>query len=107
MGGSANRATTPASRDDGARCSGGARRQRGGGAEVARAARGTTMSAPTYGSAVFRWNGSVVSFVPGDSVAAALYRSGIRTLASTRKRHLPLGFSGTYVQGVLGRVDGR
>ena len=65
------------------------------------------MSAPTNDSAVFRWNGSVVSFIPGDSVAAALYRSGIRTLASTRKRHLPLGFSGTYVQGVLGRVDGR
>jgi sarcosine oxidase, subunit alpha len=65
------------------------------------------MSAPAYDRAVFRWNGSVVSFMPGDSVAAALYRSGIRTLASTRKRHLPLGFSGTYVQGVLGRVDGR
>ncbi len=65
------------------------------------------MSAPTYDRAVFRWNGSLVSFMPGDSVAAALYRSGIRTLASTRKRHLPLGFSGTYVQGVLGRVDGR
>jgi sarcosine oxidase, subunit alpha len=65
------------------------------------------MPAPTYDSAFFRWNGSVVSFIPGDSVAAALYRSGIRVLASTRKRHLPLGFSGTYVQGVLGRVDGR
>ena len=64
------------------------------------------MSASAHG-AVFQWNGAAVPFVPGDSVAAALYRNGIRTLASTRKRHLPLGFSGAYVQGVLGRVDGR
>jgi sarcosine oxidase, subunit alpha len=56
---------------------------------------------------VIQWNGTAVSFMPGDCVAAALYRNGIRTLASTRKRHLPLGFSGAYVQGVLGRVDGR
>lgn len=65
------------------------------------------MPVPTHDSAVFRWNGALVPFTPGDNVAAALYRNGIRALASTRKRHLPLGFSGAYVQGVLGRVDGR
>jgi bacterioferritin-associated ferredoxin len=65
------------------------------------------MSALTHGSSRFLWNGCAVSFWPGDSIAAALYRNGIRTLASTRKRHLPLGFSGAYLQGVLGRVDGR
>ncbi len=64
------------------------------------------MSAPAH-EAFFRWNGAAVSFKPGDCVAAALYRNGIRTLASTRKRHLPLGFSGACIQGVLGRVDGR
>jgi len=65
------------------------------------------MSVPALDSPVFRWNGALVPLEPGDSVAAALYRNGIRALSSTRKRHLPLGFSGAYVQGVLGRVDGR
>ena len=55
----------------------------------------------------FRWNGTVVEAVEGDSVAVALHRRGIRALASTRKRHLPLGYSGSFVAGVLGRVDGR
>jgi sarcosine oxidase, subunit alpha len=55
----------------------------------------------------FRWNGSLVEAVEGDSVAAALYRQGVRELACTRKRHLPLGYSGSFVAGAFGRVDGR
>jgi sarcosine oxidase subunit alpha len=55
----------------------------------------------------FRWNGSPVEAVEGDSVAAALYRQGIRELAGTRKRHLPLGYSGSFIAGTFGRVDGR
>jgi NADPH-dependent 2,4-dienoyl-CoA reductase/sulfur reductase-like enzyme/bacterioferritin-associated ferredoxin len=43
----------------------------------------------------------------GDTVAAALYASGIRLLARSRKRHRPQGLSGSFVGPVLGRVDGR
>jgi NADPH-dependent 2,4-dienoyl-CoA reductase/sulfur reductase-like enzyme len=43
----------------------------------------------------------------GDTVAAALYALGIRSLARSRKRHRPLGLSGSFLSGVLGRVNGR
>lgn len=42
----------------------------------------------------------------GDSIFAALYRNGIRSIATTRKRHQPLGLSGSYVSGLLARVNG-
>lgn len=55
----------------------------------------------------FTWNGRTVPARRGDTLAAALYRAGITTLASTRKLHAPLGYSGSFVAGVLARVDGR
>lgn len=55
----------------------------------------------------FSWNGSKIQARPGDSVAAALWRAGITTLARSRKLHRPLGYSGSYLTGVLARVDGR
>jgi len=54
----------------------------------------------------FTWNGARLQAQPGDSVAAALKRSGIDALAVSRKRHRPLGWSGSFVQGVLAEVDG-
>jgi len=54
----------------------------------------------------FRWNGVTISGYAGETVAAALWRAGITTLARSRKRHRPLGWSGTCLAGVLGRVDG-
>lgn len=54
----------------------------------------------------FRWNGRPLQAREGDSAAAALLRNGIRSLAVTRKRHRPLGFSGSFVQGVMAEVDG-
>ncbi|GBQ58929.1 sarcosine oxidase subunit alpha [Komagataeibacter swingsii DSM 16373] len=53
------------------------------------------------------WNNTTLHASPGDTVAAALYRHGITTIASTRKLHEPMGYSGSYVGGVLARVDGR
>lgn len=55
----------------------------------------------------FLWNGSRVKARQGDSVAAALWRTGITTLARSRKIHRPLGYSGSYPTGVLARVNGR
>ncbi len=55
----------------------------------------------------FLWNGSKVTGQPGDSVAAALWRAGVTTLTRSRKLHRPLGYSGSYLTGVLARVDGR
>ena len=55
----------------------------------------------------FLWNGSKVTAQPGDSVAAALWRAGVTTLTRSRKLHRPLGYSGSYLTGVLARVDGR
>jgi len=52
----------------------------------------------------FYWNGVKVSARAGDTVAAALWRAGITTLARSRKRHRPLGLSGATLAGVLGRV---
>jgi NADPH-dependent 2,4-dienoyl-CoA reductase/sulfur reductase-like enzyme len=58
------------------------------------------------GRIVFTWNGRPVAATPGDSVAEALARAGHRRLACSRKRHRPLGLSGSFVQGAVARVDG-
>jgi len=55
----------------------------------------------------FTWNNQTVSANTGDSVAAALYRAGIISIAKTRKLHEPMGYSGSFITGVLARVDGR
>lgn len=55
----------------------------------------------------FLWNGSPMRAKQGDSVAAALWRAGVTTLARSRKVHRPLGLSGSYPTGVLARVNGR
>lgn len=55
----------------------------------------------------FLWNGSRITARQGDSVAAALWRAGVTTLARSRKLHRPLGYSGSYPTGVLARVNGR
>jgi bacterioferritin-associated ferredoxin len=54
----------------------------------------------------FFWNGRRLVGTEGDSVASALMRNGVWALGATRKRHLPLGLSGSYIAGVLARVDG-
>ncbi|WAH55322.1 2Fe-2S iron-sulfur cluster-binding protein [Pseudomonas silvicola] len=54
----------------------------------------------------FFWNGQPLMGRAGDHVAAALLANGVRTLAWSRKLHRPLGLSGSYVSGVLARVDG-
>ena len=56
---------------------------------------------------IFSWNGRLLTAVEGDTVAIALWRHGIAEIGSSRKRHRPLGASGTYLQGVLVRVNGR
>src|SRR5262245_43644368 len=56
---------------------------------------------------IFRWNGRKIPAREGESVAAALWRAGVTTIARSRKLHRPLGHSGSYVAGVLARVDGR
>jgi sarcosine oxidase, subunit alpha len=55
---------------------------------------------------IIRWEGRPVEARAGDSVAAALYAAGIRTLAYSRKFHRPRGLSGSFVAGALARVDG-
>ena len=55
---------------------------------------------------VMRWEGGAIEARAGDSVAAALYAAGIRTLTRSRKFHRPRGLSGSFVDGVLARVDG-
>lgn len=59
------------------------------------------------GETTFLWNGTTIAARPGDTVAAALWRAGITTIARSRKLHRPLGWSGAYTTGVLARVDGR
>lgn len=54
----------------------------------------------------FFWNGRSLGARAGDSVAAALWRNGIRVTGRSRKLHRPLGLSGSYVAGVLARVEG-
>lgn len=55
---------------------------------------------------VFFWNGRPLQGRQGESLASALLANGIRTLAWSRKSHRPLGYSGSYVAGVLARVNG-
>jgi hypothetical protein len=59
------------------------------------------------GAVTFTWNGTPIKAVAGDSVAAALWRAGITSLARSRKLHRHLGYSGSFTAGVLARVDGR
>jgi len=54
----------------------------------------------------FSWNGRRLQARDGDSAAVALLRNGIAAPAATRKRHRPLGYSGSFLQGVLAEVDG-
>jgi sarcosine oxidase subunit alpha len=54
----------------------------------------------------FFWNGRQLQARQGESLATALLANGIRTLAWSRKSHRPLGYSGSYVSGVLARVNG-
>lgn len=54
----------------------------------------------------FRWNGRPVEARAGDTVAAALYAAGHRTLTRSRKFHRPRGLSGAFVAGHLARVEG-
>jgi NADPH-dependent 2,4-dienoyl-CoA reductase/sulfur reductase-like enzyme len=55
----------------------------------------------------FSWNGKRYQARVGDTIASALWRQGVRTLGCSRKRHRPLGLSGSYLQGVLVTVNGR
>ncbi|MEZ5924709.1 MAG: 2Fe-2S iron-sulfur cluster-binding protein [Hyphomicrobiaceae bacterium] len=52
------------------------------------------------------WNGTAIPAREGDTVADALLRHGIRAIGTTRKRHRPLGYSGSFVKGILAEVDG-
>ena len=54
----------------------------------------------------FQWDGRPVEARIGDTVAAALYAAGHRTIAHSRKFHRPRGLSGAFVAGHLARVDG-
>lgn len=54
----------------------------------------------------FFWNGRLLQGRKGESLATALLANGVKTFAWTRKSHRPLGYSGTYVAGVLARVNG-
>src|ERR1700722_12348759 len=56
---------------------------------------------------IFRWNGRPFEARPGDTIAIALWRHGIRAVGYSRKRHRPLGAAGHVVQGALVTVDGR
>lgn len=62
--------------------------------------------ADTTRAHLFRWNGREVTGHEGETIAEALYRTGHLSLAATRKRHRPLGLSGSFIQGVLANVNG-
>ncbi len=53
------------------------------------------------------WNGHVTEAREGDTVAAALHAAGITSVARSRRRHRPIGSSGTFIAGTLASVDGR
>lgn len=55
----------------------------------------------------FHWNGHPLLGRLGEPIAVALLRQGIGVIARSRKLHRPLGQSGSYIAGVLARVDGR
>jgi len=52
------------------------------------------------------WNGRPVTGRAGDTLAAALHASGVRTLTRSRKFRAPRGLSGSFVAGHLATVDG-
>lgn len=52
------------------------------------------------------WNGTAVEARDGDRAAEALMRRGVHAIGTTRKRHRPLGYSGSFIQGVMAEVDG-
>jgi sarcosine oxidase, subunit alpha len=56
---------------------------------------------------VFSWNGRRLTAIAGDTIAIALWRHGVAEIGCSRKRHRPLGASGSYLQGVLVQVNGR
>lgn len=58
------------------------------------------------GTCTIHWNGRAVTAAQGENVAEALFRAGHVQLGTTRKRHRPLGLSGSFIQGVLANVDG-
>jgi sarcosine oxidase subunit alpha len=58
------------------------------------------------GSICFFWNGAKIPGRAGDTIASALWRRGVLTLGVSRKRHRPLGVSGSYLQGALVTVNG-
>lgn len=54
----------------------------------------------------FSWNGATAWARKRDTIAEALFRHGVTAIGVTRKRHRPMGLSGSFVQGVLAEVDG-
>jgi sarcosine oxidase subunit alpha len=60
----------------------------------------------TTATLTFYWNGRPLRAYAGDTVAAALWRNGIATLGFSRKRHRPLGVSGSHLQGELLHING-
>ena len=69
--------------------------------------RQSNAAAPESAATVrFRWNGRLLRARAGDTIAAALWRNGIRRSGVSRKLHRPLGLSGAYLQGVLVEVNG-
>jgi sarcosine oxidase subunit alpha len=63
-------------------------------------------AAATRDEVTFSWNGKSLRARAGDTIATALWRNDVLVLGSSRKRHRPLGLSGTYLQGELVQVDG-
>lgn len=55
----------------------------------------------------FTWNGHIIEAREGDTIGAALHAAGITTLARSRKRHRPIGLSGSFVSGSLATVNER
>lgn len=55
----------------------------------------------------FTWNGRTIEGREGDTIGAALHAAGITTLGRSRKRHRPIGLSGSFVSGSLATVDTR
>lgn len=57
--------------------------------------------------APFTWNGHPIKAREGDTIGTALHAAGITTLARSRKRHRPIGLSGSFIAGSLATVNGR
>jgi len=52
------------------------------------------------------WEGQPVRAEPGDTVAVALWRAGVRVTGRSRKFHRPLGVNGVFPAGAIARVNG-